>query len=142
MLCYNRRNAATRNEQTYWLQRFTTVFFSFELHFWTSKSQRTITCWSVWPTGMWYFELKFLIMLDFFFNHLVDCKNDFRVTFCGELSINNVTGCNSECEQSVDCNLYFRVTLSYVFYWKLATKCNSKVKITIDKTFQKVAKHN
>ncbi len=89
---------------------------------------------------MWYFELKFLIMFDLFFNHLVDCKNDFRVTFCGEFSIKNVTERNSKVKITVHRLFTFRVTPSDVAYGKLAAKCNAKTMFTIGQTVQKVAK--
>ena len=72
-----------------------------------------------------------------FFKRSVDCKLDFRVAFCSELSISNVTGCDSKCEQSVDCDLYFRIISGYVFDGKFITTRNSKIKIVGAKRFEK-----
>ncbi len=89
---------------------------------------------------MWYFELKFLIMLDFFCNHSVDCKNDFRVTFGGEFSIKNVTERDPKVKITVHGLFTFRVAPGDVACGQLAAKRNAKTMFTIGQTVQKITK--
>jgi len=54
---YNRQNAARRNMQNFCVQRFATEIWYFDSQFCICKSQRTITFWNVFSTGIPDFEL-------------------------------------------------------------------------------------